>query len=101
MANDDDNVTDLAGVARAGLDGAAEEEGGTGPAQGVFEGTDYTKVTFLGTNYQSLDLDPKIGDELVFLVRGRVKETGDRALASGYTEHFGKVDVSSVILQES
>lgn len=93
MATKKNEGQSLADVADAGLSAVPEPEG---PDQGAFENTDYTKVTFVGTNYQTLDYTPKIGDEVEFIVKGRIVEVGDRALKSGFTQHFGKCDVASV-----
>ena len=98
MATKQKDGPSLADVAESGLASVPEPEG---PDQGVFENTDYSKITFLGTNYQSLDYRPKIGEEVEFVVRGRIKEIGDRQMANGFTQHFGKVDVSSVMKHEA
>lgn len=88
--------TDLADVARAGLDDVPETEGGATPAQGAFEGMDYTKIRFVGVNYDTIEMSPKIGDRLDFLVGGKVVEVGDKALKDGHIQHIVKVDVDHV-----
>lgn len=87
----------LADVADAGLQSVPEPEG---PSQGVFENTDYTKVTFVGANYQSLEYSPRIGEEVEFIVKGRVKAVGDEKMASGFIRHMGKVEVTSILMRD-
>lgn len=81
------------------LGGAAEswgpEESGTEQPALVGEGA---KVTFKGVNYQDVNEELGLLDEVVFLVRGRVVEKGTRVLKDGHKQPFAKVDVSSVVV---
>jgi hypothetical protein len=61
-----------------------------------FEGTDYTRVKFVGVRYDTLVPDLKIGDEHEFKVRGVVVGTGDERKADGTIGHTVKLEVSSV-----
>lgn len=89
----------LGDAAQAGLaaigDGASQEAG-----QGVLEGMDYTKVQFVGVQFDSLETPVKIGDEMVFLVKGRVKAVGDEQMNDGHVRHVAKVKVDSVALHD-
>jgi hypothetical protein len=75
-----------------------EEQGGV---QEVLPGTEYnTHVGFLGMGYRTNDADYKLGEEVTFLVRGRVTEAGDRLMADGHERHVVKVKVSDVTIPE-
>jgi len=87
--------TDLGDVARAGLDDAGFEGGAN---QGMLEGTNFTKIGFRGVSYDALETDPKIGDAMSFIVRGRVVDVGDRLMADSHVQHRAQIDVSSVLL---
>lgn len=88
--------TDLGEVARQGLEDV-EDQGGP---QGMFKDMDYTKVKFVGVQYDTLELPLKIGDEVVFLVQGRVTAVGDEAMKDGHIRHVAKVEVQSVTPHE-
>ena len=62
-----------------------------------FEGTDYTRVKFVGTRYDTLVQDLKIGQELEFKVRGRVVGVGDEEMKDGHVGHQVKLKVDGVI----
>lgn len=67
-----------------------------GAAQAQFEGMDFTKIKFVGVQYDTLELGPKIGDVLDFHVRGKVVAVGDEAMKDGHIRHVAKVEVDSV-----
>jgi hypothetical protein len=95
---DDDN--DLADVADSGLSDIPDHEGG--PQQPSLEGTDYTKVKFVGVNYDSPETEPlKLGDEMTFKFRGRVVALGDELMKDSHQRHVAKIDVNSVVLLEN
>lgn len=84
----------LAEAAESALGDIEEQDGA---AQAVLEGTDYTKIKFVGMSFDTLDTDVKIGDEMTFTVRGRVKGVADEEDAKGNVNHVAKVKVSSVV----
>lgn len=86
-------MTDMGLAAVADND---EDENWDGPEQHQFDEADYTKIKFVGVEYNSLTMEPKIGDEVTFMVRGRISEVGDRALKDGHVQHFAKCDVKGV-----
>lgn len=99
MVDDTNEPISLGDAAQAGLaaigDGAQQDA-----EQGALEGMDYTKVSFVGVQFDALETDVKIGDELVFLVKGQVRSVGDDQMADGHVRHFAKVKVDSVTLHE-
>lgn len=92
-----DSPVSLADAAQSALGNVAEEDGA---AQGELEGMDYTKVKFVGVQYDDLESDVKIGDEMEFLVKGQVVGVGDEKMSDGHVRHFAKVKVSSVVLRD-
>ena len=55
------------------------------------------KVTFVGVNYQDIEETLELGDEVAFVVKGRVCEKGVRIAKTDGNKHpFAKVDVLSV-----
>lgn len=64
--------------------------------QQQLDGTDYTRVKFVGVKYDTLLPDLKIGDELEFTVRGRIKGTGEEEMKDGHLGKTVKLEVSSV-----
>lgn len=60
-------------------------------------GTDYTKVRFVGVQFDALEGKMKVGQEGTFLVHGRVKSAGDEELADGSRRKFAKIKVDSVV----
>jgi hypothetical protein len=90
---------DLGQVAASGQQDVEATEGSASPAQASFKGMNYSKVLFQGVQYDTLDSGYKIGDEVEFLVRGRVKAVGDVQLADGHIRHEVKVKVGSVLPQ--
>lgn len=93
-------ANDLAGLASEGLNDVPEFE--SGATQDRIPETETTKVSFRGVNYDPLteEEDYKIGDEVSFIVKGRVIEVGDRQLRDRGEQHFAKIDVSSVVPTE-
>lgn len=86
----------LGDAAAEALAGVAEH----GATQDVLEGTDYTKVKFVGMAFDSLDKDIAIGDEKTFTVRARCMASGDEASKrDGQIRHIVKMDVQAVALQ--
>lgn len=83
----------LGDAAQSALGEIAEQDGA---ARETLEGTDYTKIKFVGMSFDTLDTDVKIGDEMEFVVRGRVKGVADEEDAKGNVNHVAKVKVSSV-----
>lgn len=96
MAKTDGPVS-LADAAAAAQEGIADQDGA---AQAMLEGTEYTKIKFVGMSFDTLDTDVKIGDEMSFIVKGRVKGVADEEDAKGNVNHVAKVKVSSVIPHE-
>lgn len=94
-AEEQDN--DLAQVATSSQQDVTDEAGSAAPAQGRFAGTDYSKILFQGVSYDTLDKGFKIGDEVKFIVTGRVKAVGDVEMADQHIRHEVKVKVSSVL----
>lgn len=92
--SDADN--DLAQVAASAQQDVEATEGSATPAQATFKGMNYSKVLFQGVQYDTLDSGYKIGDEVSFMVTGRVKAVGDVQLADGHIRHEVKVKVNSV-----
>ena len=88
----------LAEAAESALSDAAEADGA---AQAMLEGTEYTKVKFVGMSFDTLSTDVKIGDEMTFIVKGRVKGVADEEDAKGNVNHVAKVKVSSVVPHET
>lgn len=94
----DNDPVGLADTASAALASVGDEDGAS---QAELEGMDYTKVRFVGVQFDSLETKPQIGDQMQFMVKGRVTGTGDEQMADGLVRHFAKVKVSSVVLDES
>ena len=91
----DDNVTSLGDAATAALSSVGD------PSQEAFDGMEnLNKVKFVGMSMDSLDDLPKIGTEMVFLVRARCIGTGEEEMRDGHVRHFAKMDVQSVVEQE-
>lgn len=83
----------LGDVAKAALDAD-----GTGPEQPALPETDSRKISFVGTSYDDLNIEGiAMGQEMTFLVRGRIVELGDKQLADKHVRPFGKLKVESVI----
>jgi len=89
--------TSLADAADSAMSEIGSEDGA---AQQMLDGTAYTKVKFVGMSFDSLEHDQKIGDEVIFVVRGRVKGIADEEDAKGNVQHVAKVKVSSVVPHE-
>jgi hypothetical protein len=84
----------LGQVAAAGLHAVTEEQGGVTEA---LPGLEYnTHLSFLGMGYRTNDGDYKLGDEVQFVVTGRVVESGDKLMADEHQRHIVKVRVSNV-----
>lgn len=66
--------------------------------QDALDGTDYTKVKFVGMALDALDQDIDIGDELEFRVRARCVGVGDDEMNGGMVRHAAKMKVSSVVV---
>lgn len=92
-----DGDSDLGEVATAAQQTVTETDGAATPAQNRFQGMDYSKVTFVGVQYDTLAKDFEIGQDVQFLVTGRVKAIGDEAMNDGHIRHGVKVKVSSVV----
>lgn len=93
MAKDDNEPVSLADAAQSALAGVEDEDGA---ARETLDGTDYTKIKFVGMSFDTLDTEIKIGDEMQFVVKGRVKGVADEEDAKGNVNHVAKVKVSSV-----
>lgn len=85
----------LGEAAQAGLGGLEEF---APDAEPILEGTDYTKVKFVGVQYDALDEKLALGDEVACMVRGRVVSVGDKVMNDGHVRHEVSVKVSSVVL---
>lgn len=86
--NDDDNVVDLAGAAADAAD----------PGQAELDGTNYPVVKFKGVAYSGADVeDVKLGEEVEFVVRGRVDFIGEELMATGNARKLRRVKVTDVI----
>jgi hypothetical protein len=98
MATGDKAGPSLGETAQAGLHAVSNEDGSiaTDTSAPMFKGMDFTKVAFLGMNYNTLDKDYKIGDEVSFLVTGTVGAVGDEAMADGHIRHMVKVKVRGI-----
>lgn len=94
---DDKGPVSLADAAASAMDDIAAQDGA---AQQTLDGTDYTKIKFVGMSFDTLDTAVKIGDEMTFVVTGRVKGVADEEDAKGNVNHVAKVKVSSVVPQE-
>lgn len=98
MAKDDGTgPVSLADAAASAMDDIAAQDGA---AQQTLEGTEFTKIKFVGMSLDTLDTDVKIGDEITVIVKGRVKGVADEEDAKGNVNHVAKVKVSSVVPQE-
>lgn len=86
----DEYDDDLAGAATASLSGVE-------PDQDMLEGTDTLKVKFVGVQYDSLDFDLEIGQEMSFIVEGRVVGVGTEEMADGHRREYAKFKVRSVV----
>src|SRR6476620_1119739 len=93
MASENEPVS-LADAAQSALSSVGEEDGA---AQETLDGTDYTKIKFVGMSFDTLNTDVKIGDEMSFTVRGRVKAVIEEEDAKGNVNHVAKVKVESVV----
>lgn len=83
----------LADTAQAGLGDVAEANG----TQDALDGMQYnTHMAFLGMGYRTQDTDYKLGDEVAFIVRGRVTHVGDQLMKDDHERHIVKVDIQSV-----
>lgn len=89
-----DGPVSLADTAAAAMEDIEEMDGA---AQQTLEGTEYTKIKFVGMSFDTLDTSVKIGDEMSFVVSGRVKGVADEEDAKGNVNHVAKVKVSSVV----
>lgn len=87
----------LAEAATATLGDAEQYDGA---AQSELEGMDYTKVRFVGVQYDSLEKQPAMGTEMEFLVKGRVVGHGEEEMSDGHLRKYAKVKVSSVTLKD-
>ena len=106
MAKDDEGFEDgvdedrepvqLGEAAKVALTSLGDDHG----AQGELDGMDYTKVKFVGVQFDALETDVKIGDLLTFTVKGRVVGVGDEAMRDGHIRHYAKVSVDSVLLAD-
>lgn len=81
----------MAGSDRGGL-AAAPDPGGD-----PLPGTDYTKVRFVGVQFDALETKLTVGQEGTYLVHGRVKSVGEEEMADGHKRRFAKIKVDSVI----
>lgn len=88
----DDGAKALAEAAEAGLSAVPDQTG----ADPQLEGMDYAKVRFVGVQYDTLEDTPKMGEEVTFIVRGKVVGHGEEMMADGHIRQFAKVKVSSV-----
>lgn len=95
--SDGESDNDLADVAASAQQDVTDTEGSAVLAQQQFKGMNYSKVLFQGVQYRTLDSGYKIGDEVTFMVKGRVKAVGDVQLADGHIVHEVKVKVGSVV----
>ena len=89
MAEDED-------LAQATAAGAADAAGGDGASAAMLEGMDYGKIKFVGVQYDTLEDLPSIGEEVTFLVKGKVVGRGEEAMADGHIRNQAKVKVESV-----
>lgn len=99
-AGDGSGPVSLADAAGAALSSVPDDDGA---AQETLDGTDYTKVKFVGMSFDSLGKEdaPRIGDEMTFLVRARCVASGDEASKrDGGIRHVVKMDVQSVVVSE-
>lgn len=79
---------DLGAAAGAGFDDDVDQ-----PAL-VPEGT---KVRFVGVNFEDTENRWKLGDEVTFLVKGRIVGDTEEIMADGHHRNTLKVDVRSVM----
>ena len=94
MAKDEESgPVSLADAASSSLSAVADMDGA---AQAELEGTDYTKVRFVGVQYDALETTPSIGTEMEFVVKGRVVGHGEEQMSDGHLRKYAKVKVSSV-----
>jgi hypothetical protein len=84
---------DLGAAAGAALAAVPDHDGS---AIEPLEGTDYTKVKFVGVAFDELENAPKIGDELAFNVRGRCVGVGEEQMADGHIRKTAKIKTFSV-----
>jgi hypothetical protein len=85
-----------------------DEDLGAAAAAGVGDDVDQpalvpegTKIKFVGVNFDDTENRWQLGDEAVFLVRGRVTGETEEIMADGHHRNTLKVEVRSVIPQES
>lgn len=84
----DQQEHDLGDVAQDALDGLEEQE--------VLDGTDFTKIKFVGMSTDVVEDTLKIGDVEYFVVRARCVGTGTEEMADGHQRQYRKMKVESV-----
>lgn len=92
----DAGLVSLGDAAKSALATIGDDHG----AQGELDGMDYTKVRFVGVQFDALETEVKMNDEMTFQVRGRVVGIGDEVMADGHIRHYAKVKVESVTLND-
>lgn len=86
------SLAEAAASALSGIDGG----------QGELEGTQATKVKFVGMQYDAFEEDIRIGDEMSFAVRARCVGIGDELIkVDQHTRHYVKMEVLSCLPQEN
>lgn len=87
-----DQEEDLGDVASGALDGVESQE--------VLEGTDYTKIKFVGMSTDLLEDTLKIGDVEHFVVKARCVGVGTEEMADGHLRNYRKMKVESVSIKD-
>lgn len=84
------NLGDAAAAAVANISEGVDQE--------ALDGTDYTKVKFVGISMDSLEENvPRLGEERTFIVKGRCIGSGTQlSKQDGHEKKYVQIDVSSV-----
>jgi hypothetical protein len=82
----------LASVAAGVVDEMADGTSDT------LDGTDFTKIKFVGMSADLVEESIKIGSEVTFTVKSRCVGIGEEELADGHIRDFRKMHVVSVVV---